>query len=325
VLSLQLTRLVQPSAGSSRAGQRIGSAGNDAYLQRHALVSRIAGRPRRSSDSLLVVIGTIIQTTAVNVGMLIAGRITAGLAIGVLLSTVPVYNAELAVPKHRGVIVGLFAVMASFGVLCSNWVGYACFFATGNAQWRIPLGCQAPFAVILCLGVFFLPESPRWRISHFSRLQIEANRNIVIKKDRGQEAYKSKSISTGKTRISDAHSVLMQVHGHLGDDFVNREFAQMHEQLAIEGQGGFMDCFRTTSARKRIALGVFINIFNNLGGTPVISVYQSQLFRQIGFPGLRTLFLSGFYGLAGFVGVIINIALVADRMGRKTSMCESTN
>lgn len=96
----------------------------------------------------------------------------------------------------------------------------------------------------------------------------------------------------------------------------------MHEQIAIEGQGGFMDCFRTRSARKRICLGVFINVFNNLGGTPVISVYQSQLFRQIGFPGLQTLFLSGFYGLAGFVGVLINITLVADRMGRKTSMCK---
>ena len=94
--------------------------------------------------------------------MLIAGRIIAGLAIGVLLSIVPVYNAELALPNQRGVLVGLFAVMASFGVLCSNWVGYAGFFAVGNAQWRIPLGCQAPFAVILCLGAFILPESPRW-------------------------------------------------------------------------------------------------------------------------------------------------------------------
>lgn len=94
--------------------------------------------------------------------MLIAGRVIAGLAIGVLLSIVPVYNAELALPKHRGAIVGLFALMASFGVLCSNWVGYASFFAVGNAQWRIGLGCQAPFAIILCIGGFFLPESPRW-------------------------------------------------------------------------------------------------------------------------------------------------------------------
>jgi len=83
-----------------------------------------------------------------------------------------------------------------------------------------------------------------------------------------------------------------------------------------------MECFRTSSVRKRIALGIFITVFNNLGGTPVIGAYQSRLFQEIGFTGLRTLLISGFYGLAGLVGVIINIELVADRMGRKTSMCE---
>lgn len=114
----------------------------------------------------------------------------------------------------------------------------------------------------------------------------------------------------------------MQVHGHLGGDFVNREFTQMHEQVVTEGQGGLMDCFRTPSARRRIALAVFIYVFNNLGGTPVISVYQSKLFQEIGFPGLRILLISGFYGLAGSFGVIINLTLVADRMGRRTSMCE---
>ncbi len=97
--------------------------------------------------------------------MLIAGRIIAGLAVGVLLSIVPVYNAELALPQYRGVIVGLFAVMASFGVLTSNWIGYSGAYAKGDAQWRIPLGCQIPAAIVLFFGGFLLPESPRWRMS----------------------------------------------------------------------------------------------------------------------------------------------------------------
>lgn len=96
----------------------------------------------------------------------------------------------------------------------------------------------------------------------------------------------------------------------------------MYEQIATEGRSGFLDCFRTPSARKRIYLGIFVNIFNTLGGTPVISVYQSLLFGQIGFTGTRAIFLSGFYGLAGFVGLVINITLVADRMGRRPSMCK---
>lgn len=115
-----------------------------------------------STNSSSVAFGTTLQTAAQNLGMLITGRVIAGLAVGILLSIVPVYNAELAVPQHRGVIVGLFAVLASFGVVCSNWIGYGCQFAYGDAQWRIPLGCQIPPAIILGIGGFFLPESPRW-------------------------------------------------------------------------------------------------------------------------------------------------------------------
>jgi hypothetical protein len=118
---------------------------------------------------------------------------------------------------------------------------------------------------------------------------------------------------------------MMRIHGGLGEDFVNREFTQMHEQIVAESgarQSLWADCFSTPSARKRIYLGIFVNIFNNLGGTPVISVYQSKLFQEIGFTGTKTLFLSGFYGMAGFAGVITNITLVADRMGRKKSMCK---
>jgi hypothetical protein len=118
---------------------------------------------------------------------------------------------------------------------------------------------------------------------------------------------------------------MMRIHGGLGEDFVAREFTQMHEQIVAESgarQSRWIDCFSTPSARKRMYLGIFVNIFNNLGGTPVISVYQSKLFQEIGFTGTKTLFLSGFYGMAGFAGVITNITLVADRLGRKKSMCK---
>jgi hypothetical protein len=117
---------------------------------------------------------------------------------------------------------------------------------------------------------------------------------------------------------------MIRIHGGLGEDFIAREFIQMHEQIIAETkarESRWVDCFSTPSVRRRMWLGIFINIFNNLGGTPVIAVYQSKLFQEIGFTGTKTLFLSGFYGMAGFAGVITNITLVADRLGRKQAMC----
>ena len=120
---------------------------------------------------------------------------------------------------------------------------------------------------------------------------------------------------------------MMRIHGKMGEEYIAREFTQMHEQIVAETvarQSRWKDCFATTSARRRMWLGIFINIFNNMGGSSVISIYQAKLFQEIGFTGDRTLLLSGFYGLAGFAGVITNITLIADRLGRKQSMCMSS-
>jgi hypothetical protein len=116
--------------------------------------------------------------------------------------------------------------------------------------------------------------------------------------------------------------VLLFHGGSQHENSAKEDFSQMQAQLCSEGNAGFLECFKTSSSRKRLFLGSFVNVFNNLGGTPVIAVYQAILFAEIGFVGNKTLFLSGFYGLAGFCGVLINLALVADRMPRKQSMCK---
>ena len=45
----------------------------------------------------------------------------------------------------------------------SNWVGYACSYAPyGPVQWRLPLGIQIPWGIIMFMGLAtFMPNSPR--------------------------------------------------------------------------------------------------------------------------------------------------------------------
>lgn len=45
----------------------------------------------------------------------------------------------------------------------SNWVGFACGYAPyGAMQWRLPLGVQIPWGIILFIGLStFMPNSPR--------------------------------------------------------------------------------------------------------------------------------------------------------------------
>lgn len=94
---------------------------------------------------------------------MIAGRGVAGYACGMVLSVVPIYIAEISPPKERGFIVGLQGMAIATGFAIANWIGYGGSFAVGDAQWRISLAMQAPAAVLLTVGAFFVPFSPRWR------------------------------------------------------------------------------------------------------------------------------------------------------------------
>ncbi|KAF5676712.1 sugar transport STP1 [Fusarium circinatum] len=93
--------------------------------------------------TLCAIIGTVIQTSSVNVGMMIAGRIIAGLATGSLLTIVPVYIAELAPPENRAYLVALKGLLTGIGYLVANWIGYAGSYAKGDVQWRVPLAMSA--------------------------------------------------------------------------------------------------------------------------------------------------------------------------------------
>ena len=80
-----------------------------------------------------------------------------------LVSTVPIYLSEISAPKTRGLIGGLSGLGISTGSMFANWLGFAAGFAPyGQLQWRLPLGLQLPWGIILFIGLgWFVPNSPR--------------------------------------------------------------------------------------------------------------------------------------------------------------------
>ncbi|KAK7730602.1 AdoMet-homocysteine methyltransferase [Cytospora paraplurivora] len=85
-----------------------------------------------------------------------------------LVATVPIYLSEISAPSQRGLIGGISGCGISFGTMMSNWVGMACGYAPyGPVQWRLPLGLQVPWGVVLFIGLAtFMPNSPRQLIRH---------------------------------------------------------------------------------------------------------------------------------------------------------------
>ncbi|KAF5578576.1 high-affinity glucose transporter [Fusarium subglutinans] len=128
--------------------------------------------------SILTIIGAVLQCAAVNIGMMITGRLVAGIGCGQILSVVPIYLAEVSKPGQRGFLVGLQGMMIAIGFGVANWIGYAGAFAKGDGQWRIPLAMQLPIPVLLVVMIFFVPFSPR-------RLVLKDRTQIQLERDQG--------------------------------------------------------------------------------------------------------------------------------------------
>ncbi|KAK9457547.1 general substrate transporter [Dipodascopsis uninucleata] len=245
--------------------------------------------------SVIAMIGGIIQCASVKVGMLIAGRIIGGFAVGIMNMVIPVYNSEISPPSKRGLITGLHGQFVGIGFAVANWIGFGCSYSTTQFQWRFPLGFQIVPAAILFAGIFFLPYSPRW----------------LLEKDRQDEAY----------------SVLVKLYG--GDAVVDQdrdrfemEFQEMKDQIAYEKllkDGGLKSLFTKKSNRKRLLLSIAIQVFAQLSGVNVINYYQTDLYKGVGITGHSVTLLAGIFGLVGPLFNIICIAYV-DRWGRKVAL-----
>ncbi|KAI5820465.1 general substrate transporter [Pyronema omphalodes] len=116
--------------------------------------------------SLIVIIGAIIQATSSNVAQLCAGRIIAGIGVGIDTTAIPVWQAETAPPKTRGHHMAMELVFTATGLFISQWTNFGLGKNNGPAAFYIPILLQIVFPLITILLLLSgLPESPRWLIS----------------------------------------------------------------------------------------------------------------------------------------------------------------
>lgn len=107
--------------------------------------------------ALICLVGATLQTAAVNLAMILLGRILAGWAVGLLSMAVPVYQSECAHPKIRGLIVGFAQQMIGVGFIVSTWIGYGAHHAGYSAfQWRFPLAFQTVPCIVSKIVMLYM-------------------------------------------------------------------------------------------------------------------------------------------------------------------------
>lgn len=91
-------------------------------------------------------------------------RFFAGVGVGTISVLVPLYQSEMAPKWIRGTLVCAYQLSITIGLLTASVVNILCANMQGAAAYRIPLGLQLTWAVVLSLGLLVLPETPRYLI-----------------------------------------------------------------------------------------------------------------------------------------------------------------
>jgi len=231
---------------------------------------------------VLYVIGATGSALATNVWIFIAARAIGGLGIGISTVVAPMFISEIAPPKQRGRLAGMFQFNIVFGILIA-FVSNALLAGIGENAWRWMLGVAAFPSLLYALLCLSLPESPRWLLSR--------------KNDR-----------------TAALAVLQRVEPELSSAEIASqadEIAAASTEQASSGQ------FWTRRMRKPILLAFLIAFFNQLSGINAILYFAPRIFELTGLEKKAALLQSVGIGVTNLIFTFVGLWLI-DRLGRRT-------
>jgi SP family sugar porter-like MFS transporter len=228
----------------------------------------------------------------------VLGRIVGGVAIGMASVLSPVYIAEISPAQIRGKLVCLNELTIVLGILTAqivNWL-IAQPILTGatlldlQASWNGQTGWRRMFevavvpAAVFLIGVFFIPESPRWlaRNGYWDR---------------------ARDVLAGLGSSADADDVISQMRLGLG---------------AAAKESG-MRAFRRERVSPALVVGITLAVLQQWCGINVIFNYAQEVFSAAGYTLSSILFNIVITGITMCVFTFVAIATV-ERLGRRSLM-----
>ncbi|KAJ8768277.1 hypothetical protein K2173_021217 [Erythroxylum novogranatense] len=245
-------------------------------------VTRVYGR--RTSivcGGISFLIGASLNAAAMNLTMLLLGRIMLGVGIGFGNQSVPVYLSEMAPAHLRGGLNMMFQLATTIGIFTANMVNYG----TQKLEpwgWRLSLGLAAVPATLMTVGGLFVPETPN---SLIERGLKEKGRQ-VLEKIRGTE-----NVDVEFQDIVDA------------------------SELANSIRHPFRNVLEKRN-RPQLVMAICMPTFQILTGINSILFYAPVLFQSMGFGGNASLYSSALTGAVLCSSTFISIGTV-DRLGRR--------
>jgi SP family arabinose:H+ symporter-like MFS transporter len=231
---------------------------------------------------VLYFVGAVGSALAPDVATFIIARFIGGLGIGISTVVAPMYISEIAPPRYRGRLAGMFQFNIVFGILIA-FISNALLAGVGENAWRWMLGVAAFPSVLYAVFCFALPESPRWLLSK------KGNREAALEVLQRIEPASSKAEIESEADTIAGASTEQASSGH----------------------------FWTNRLRKPILLAILIAFFNQMSGINAILYFAPRIFELTGLGTKAALLQSVGIGITNLVFTFVGLWLI-DRLGRRT-------
>ncbi|KAK3329963.1 hypothetical protein B0H66DRAFT_572223 [Apodospora peruviana] len=243
------------------------------------------------TGAAIVIVGTCVQAPSTTQGQFLGGRFLLGFGVSFCCVSAPCYVSEMAHPRWRGTLTGLYNCTWYIGSIIASWTVYGCAYIKNDSGWRIPIWCQMVTSGIVCLGVLWLPESPRWLMA--------------------------------QDRYDDAAAVLTKYHGEGLPDhpLVQLQLKEMVVQISSEASDkkwyDYHELWNTHSARRRLICVIGMAVFGQISGNSLSSYYMVNMLKSAGITEEhKVLALNGVNPALSFLGAILG-ARMTDVIGRR--------
>ncbi len=252
-------------------GAMLGAAGGG------TLTDRFGRRIVLIATAVLFALGAVGTALAPTIIWLITGRVFVGIAIGVASFTTPLYISEISPVSMRGRFVSFNSIALTFGIVIAYLVDYA---LSGMRGWRWMFGLAAIPSSLLGIGMVFMPESPRWLVSH----------GLL---DKGR-------------------SVLQRIRGTASVDDEVQDIRQSSSQ-----QSDSWSELASPSLRPAMIVGIGLALFQQATGINTVIYYAPTIFQSAGFESASVAILAT-TGV-GVINVLMTVValLLLDRVGRR--------
>jgi|SRR6185312_5110045 len=229
-------------------------------------------------------ISAVGSALAPGVYIFMAFRVLGGLAIGASSVVAPMYITEIAPAKNRGKLVATFQFNIVFGILVAYLSNYLLHGVGGDESWRLMLGVVAIPALIYCILVFFVPESPRWLMVH-RRDYITARKILEVSDPEG----------------------------------VDEAILDIQRTIELEHRKESISAFLSKKYSIPIFLAILIAFFNQMSGINAVIYFTPRVFELAGISAQGAFLQSTGVGLVNLVFTMAGLYLI-DRIGRKKLM-----